>query len=107
MAIPSYDPATGDDVGALQFIEDVTQDAASVQKSVLADILSQNSGTEYLKRFGVDGGTDPETFKAKVPVISYENIQADVQRIVNGDRSPIFSSHPVSEFLTRYVFNLP
>ncbi|KAI9113454.1 hypothetical protein K1719_015381 [Acacia pycnantha] len=99
-AMAYYDPACENDAQALQFIEDITRDAASIQKRVLAEILSQNADTEYLKRFNLSGATDRETFKSNVPVVTYENLQADVQRIVNGDRSPIFSSHPVSEFRT-------
>lgn len=96
----AYDPASENDAQALQFIEDITRDAASVQERVLAEILSQNAETEYLKRFQLNGATDRDTFKSKVPVVTYENLQSDVQRIVNGDRSPIFSSCPISEFLT-------
>lgn len=96
----AYDPASENDPQALQFIEDITRDAASVQERVLAEILSQNAETEYLKRFQLNGATDRDTFKSKVPVVTYENLQSDVQRIVNGDRSPIFSSCPISEFLT-------
>ncbi|KAK4260579.1 hypothetical protein QN277_003675 [Acacia crassicarpa] len=95
-----YDPVSENDAQALQFIEDVTRDAASVQKRVLAEILSQNADTEYLKRFNLSEATDRETFKSKVPVVTYDNLQVDVLRIANGDRSPIFSSHPVSEFHT-------
>ena len=91
---------------ALQFIEDMTQNTDSVQKRVLAEILSQNAKTEYLKRFELNGATDRDTFKSKVPVVSYDDLKHDIQRIANGDRSPILCAHPISEFLTRYVFFL-
>ncbi|KAF7809881.1 putative indole-3-acetic acid-amido synthetase GH3.1 [Senna tora] len=82
---------------ALQFIEEVTRDADSVQRKVLAEILTQNAETEYLKRFQLDGATDRDTFKSKVPVVTYEDLRPDIQRIANGDRSPIFSSRPISD----------
>ncbi|KAL2348349.1 hypothetical protein Fmac_002349 [Flemingia macrophylla] len=85
---------------ALQFIEEVTRNTDPTQQKVLAEILSQNAQTEYLKRFELNGATDRDTFKSKVPVVTYEDLQPDIQRIANGDRSPIFSSHPISEFLT-------
>ncbi|PWA36241.1 GH3 [Artemisia annua] len=53
--------------------------------------------------YNLGGATDRKTFKSKVPVVSYEDLQPYIQRIANGDRSPILSSHPISEFLTRYV----
>lgn len=93
-------PACEKDAKALQFIEEMTRNVDSVQKQVLAEILSQNANTEYLQRFKLGGAIDRDTFKSKVPVITYEEIQPDIQRIANGDRSPIFSSHPISEFLT-------
>lgn len=86
----------------LDFIEDVTANADQVQKRVLSEILSNNANVEYLKRHGLHGQTDRETFKKLLPVITYEDIQPDINRIANGDTSPILCSKPISEFLTRY-----
>ncbi|KAJ7948526.1 putative Indole-3-acetic acid-amido synthetase GH3.6 [Quillaja saponaria] len=84
----------------LQFIEDVTANADEVQKTVLAEILSQNANVEYLQRHGLNGHTDRESFKKLMPVIKYEDIQPDINRIANGDTSPILCSSAISEFLT-------
>lgn len=96
-------PACDKDAKALRFIEDMTRNADAVQEKVLAEILSRNAQTEYLKRYKLGQATDRKTFKEKVPVITYEDVQSDIQRIANGDKSPILSSSPISEFLTRYV----
>ncbi|ESQ53350.1 hypothetical protein EUTSA_v10024716mg [Eutrema salsugineum] len=88
------------DVKALKFIEEMTRNPDSVQEKVLKEILSRNSDTEYLKRFDLNGSTDRKTFKNKVPVVTYEDLKPEIQRISNGDRSPILSSHPITEFLT-------
>ncbi|KAK6946818.1 GH3 family [Dillenia turbinata] len=85
---------------ALQFIEDVTTHADDVQKRVLSEILSRNAHVEYLQKHGLNGHTDRETFKKTMPVITYEHIQPEISRIANGDKSPILSSQPISEFLT-------
>lgn len=85
----------------LEFIEDVTANADEVQKNILVEILSCNANVEYLQRHGLDGHTDRDTFKKLLPVITYEDIQHDINRIANGDTSPILTSKPVSEFLTR------
>jgi len=98
---PLGPPACEKDAKALQFIEEMTRNVDSVQQKVLAEILSQNANTEYLQRFKLGGAMDRDTFKSKMPIVTYEEIQHDIQRIANGDRSPIFSSHPISEFLTR------
>ncbi|KAE8698585.1 putative indole-3-acetic acid-amido synthetase GH3.8 [Hibiscus syriacus] len=97
---PLGPPAGEKDAKALQFIEEMTRNAESVQERVLAEILTRNSQTEYLTRFKLNDATDRETFKSKVPVITYEDLQPVIQRIANGDRSPILSAHPISEFLT-------
>nr|GEZ82459.1 probable indole-3-acetic acid-amido synthetase GH3.1 [Tanacetum cinerariifolium] len=93
-------PACEKDAKALQFIEKMTKNCDLVQENVLSEILSQNADTEYLQQWGLDGATDRETFKSKVPVVGYDDLQPYIQRIVNGDRSKILSSHPISEFLT-------
>nr|GMC53777.1 indole-3-acetic acid-amido synthetase GH3.6 [Ipomoea batatas] len=84
----------------LEFIEDITMNADQVQPKVLAEILSRNANVEYLQRHGLGGHTDTQTFKKTMPVITYEDIQPDINRIANGDKSPILCSQPISEFLT-------
>ncbi|KAJ4963050.1 hypothetical protein NE237_022989 [Protea cynaroides] len=88
------------DAKALHFIEEMTKTADAVQEKVLAEILNRNAETEYLCRYQLNGAADRETFKSKLPVITYEDLQPEIQRIANGDRSAILSGHPISEFLT-------
>ena len=87
---------------ALEFIEDVTKNADQVQNRVLYEILTRNANVEYLQRHGLNGAVDKQTFKKLIPVIKYEDIQSDITRIANGDKSTILCSQPISEFLTRY-----
>ncbi|KAG7641768.1 GH3 family [Arabidopsis suecica] len=94
-----HSPSTKD-VKALRFIEEMTRNVDFVQKKVIREILSRNSDTEYLKRFGLKGFTDRKTFKNKVPVVTYDDLKPEIQRIANGDRSMILSSYPITEFLT-------
>lgn len=101
LSSPLGPPACEKDAKALQFIEETTRNADAVQEKVLATILSRNANTEYLKRFNLGGATDRSAFKSNLPVITYDDVQPEIQRIANGDRSPILSSHPISEFLTR------
>ncbi|KAI4298528.1 hypothetical protein L6164_032076 [Bauhinia variegata] len=100
LSSPLGPPACEKDAKALQCIEEMTRNADIVQDSVLAEILTRNADTEYLKRFKLGGATDRDTFKSKIPVITYEDVQPEIQRIANGDRSAILSAHPISEFLT-------
>ncbi|XP_073145831.1 indole-3-acetic acid-amido synthetase GH3.6-like [Henckelia pumila] len=85
----------------LEFIEEVTKNADEIQSKVLAEILSRNGHVEYVKRHGLlNGRIDRETFKKIMPLITYEDILPDINRIANGDTSPIICSQPISEFLT-------
>ncbi|XP_073156570.1 indole-3-acetic acid-amido synthetase GH3.6-like [Henckelia pumila] len=83
----------------MEYIENLTKNADEIQTKVLAEILSRNADVEYLKRHGLNRHTDREAFKKSIPVISYEDIQPDIKRIANGDKSQIFCLEPVSEFL--------
>lgn len=98
---PVDPPASDKHAKALQFIEETTRNADFVQKNVLAQILTQNAHTEYLKSFNLDGATDPETFKSKIPVVVYEDLKPLIRRIADGDRSPILCAHPISELTLR------
>lgn len=91
---------------ALHFIEDVTSNPDQVQQRVLAEILTLNGAVEYLQRHSLGGHTDRETFKKLMPVITYEDLQPDIERIANGDTSQILCTNPISEFLTRYCMLL-
>ncbi|XWS68543.1 hypothetical protein CRYUN_Cryun04dG0099100 [Craigia yunnanensis] len=90
----------GNNNKALKFIEDVTIHADEVQKRVLSEILSRSANAEYLQRNGLNGCTDRETFKKVMPVVTYEDLKLDIERIASGDTSPILCSQPISEFLT-------
>lgn len=87
---------------ALEFIEQVTSNPHEVQLKVLSEILTRSANVEYLQRHGLNGKTDRLSFKKIMPVVKYEDLQPDINRIANGDNSPILCSHPISEFLTRF-----
>ncbi|BAF21998.2 hypothetical protein OsI_26594 [Oryza sativa Indica Group] len=89
------------DVENLRLIEELTSNVDAVQERVLAEILGRNADAEYLDKCGLDASdTDRATFRAKVPVASYDDLKPYVKRIANGDRSPILSTHPIIEFFT-------
>ncbi|XP_042383842.1 probable indole-3-acetic acid-amido synthetase GH3.1 [Zingiber officinale] len=87
---------------ALEFIDDVTENADVVQRRVLLEILSQNAPATYLHRHGLSGrdAADLDAFKRLIPLVTYEDIRPDILRIAHGDTSPILCGRPISEFLT-------
>lgn len=92
------------DAKKLEFIEEMTANAGEVQAMVLAEILKRNAETEYLRRHGMGGATGRRAFRERIPIVSYEDLKPDIQRIADGDRSAILSAAPISEFLTRFFF---
>ncbi|CAL4904362.1 unnamed protein product [Urochloa decumbens] len=87
----------------LGFIEEMTTDVDAVQERVLREILSRNADAEYLAtKCGLGGATDRAAFRAKVPMVEYDDLVPYIRRIANGDRSPILTGpeHPVTEFFT-------
>ncbi|TVU49591.1 hypothetical protein EJB05_00906, partial [Eragrostis curvula] len=88
------------DAEKLGFIEEITSNVEAVQERVLADILSRNAESEYLRKCGA---TDRATFRAKVPMVTYEDLKPYIRRIaVDGDGSPAVLTgpgNPVTELL--------
>ncbi|KAK4723718.1 hypothetical protein R3W88_026497 [Solanum pinnatisectum] len=83
---------------AEQVIEDfevLTKNAGRIQEETLKKILEENGGTEYLKQWGLNGRTDVETFKACVPIVSHDDLEPYIQRIADGDLSPVLTGKPI------------
>ncbi|KAI5647155.1 hypothetical protein M9H77_33160 [Catharanthus roseus] len=76
--------------------EAMTEDAERVQKETLKKILQENGGTEYLMKWGLDGRTDPESFKNCVPIATHEDLEHYINRIMEGDDSPILTEKPIT-----------
>lgn len=82
-----------------EFIEEferMTEDAEQVQRETLRKILEEDGNTEYLRKCGLDGRTDPESFKACVPLVTHEDLDPYIQRIADGDGSPILTGKPIT-----------
>ena len=63
------------------------KDAGWVPKKTLRKILEQNGEAEYLQKFGLGGRTDPKSFKACIPLITHEDLEPYIQKIIDGDTS--------------------
>ncbi|KAJ0979836.1 hypothetical protein J5N97_015310 [Dioscorea zingiberensis] len=83
---------------ALRQLEKLTIKAKEVQESILEEIITRNGASEYLNKY-MQGSMDVSTFKTRVPVIRYEEIQPYIQRIANGEDSSILSGHQITEML--------
>ncbi|KAK6121543.1 hypothetical protein DH2020_044716 [Rehmannia glutinosa] len=84
LSYPVDSPACEKHPNPLQLIEEMTRNADSVQQDVLTRILTRNAQTEYLKGFNLDGTTDRETFKSKIPIVTYDDLQPYVKGLDKG-----------------------
>lgn len=80
----------------IQEFEEITKDAEKVQKETLKKILEMNKEAEYLQNLGLGGRNDVESFKACVPLVSHDDLDPYIQRIIDGDRSPILTGTPLT-----------
>ncbi|KAI8022653.1 Jasmonoyl--L-amino acid synthetase JAR4 [Camellia lanceoleosa] len=78
----------------IEEFEMLTKDAKRVQKDTLQKILEENGSTEYLKKWGLNGRTDHESFKAFVAFVTHKDLEPYIQRMVDGDTSPILTGKP-------------
>lgn len=86
----------------IEEFEAMTKDAERVQEECLEKILEENGSTEYLQKLGLNGRTDQESFKACVPIVTYKELEPYIQRIVDGDPSPILTGKPITNMSLRY-----
>lgn len=82
--------------------EAMTRDAERVQEETLRRILEENSQAEYLRKLGLNGGTDLESFRAHVPLVTHKDLEPYIQRIVDGDSSPVLTGQPITTISLRY-----
>ncbi|KAL9234528.1 hypothetical protein vseg_009389 [Gypsophila vaccaria] len=75
--------------------EELTENAEEVQHETLRKILEDNKEAEYLQGLGMDGRTDVESFKQCVPLVSHKELEHYMQRIMDGDNSPILTGKPL------------
>lgn len=87
---------------AAELMEVLAEEGMIIQRQKLKEILTRNAGVEYLQRHGLGGRTDVESFRQCIPVVSYEDLEPDLMRLVNGDKSPILTSDPIINFNIRY-----
>ncbi|CAL9157495.1 jasmonoyl--L-amino acid synthetase GH3.5 [Musa acuminata AAA Group] len=76
--------------------EELSKDAGRQQTETLRWILEQNGEAEYLQSLGLAGRTDPESFKACVPLVTHADLEPYIQRIADGDASPILTGKPIT-----------
>ena len=88
----------------IEEFELLSKDAERVQRETLKKILEDNASAEYLQSLGLNGRTDPESFKACVPMVTHKELEPYIYRIIDGDASPILTGKPITTMSLRCIF---
>ncbi|KAL8208075.1 hypothetical protein R6Q57_007487 [Mikania cordata] len=80
----------------IEEFEALTKDAKRVQIETLKKILKENGEAEYLKKWGLDGKTDPESYSSCVPLVTHKDLEPLIQQIANGAPHPILTGKPIT-----------
>lgn len=75
--------------------EQATTRPMAMQKNKLFSILGRNRNTEYGKRYDFGSIKTIEDFQKQVPVMTYEDLKHDMQRIIVGARNVLTAEDPV------------
>ncbi|CAH8300151.1 unnamed protein product [Eruca vesicaria subsp. sativa] len=78
-------------------LEDLTSNVKQIQDDLLKEILTLNSGTEYLQNF-LHGSSAKELFKKNLPIVTYKDVKTYIDRVANGEPSNVISALPITNF---------
>ncbi|XP_076890711.1 jasmonoyl--L-amino acid synthetase JAR4-like isoform X2 [Bidens hawaiensis] len=80
----------------IEEFEALTKDAKRVQVETLKKILKDNGEAEYLKKWCLDGKTDPESYSSCVPLATHKDFEPLIQQIADGAPYPILTGKPIT-----------
>lgn len=73
----------------------------SVQRALLFDgAIQRNSQSEYGRRHKFDGVKNPDDFRRSVPLVSYEDLRADIDRMAAGESNVLTAERVLAFFKT-------
>ncbi|KAL0397980.1 UNVERIFIED_CONTAM: Jasmonoyl--L-amino acid synthetase JAR4 [Sesamum calycinum] len=85
-----------DPEAVIEEFEALTRDAGRVQRETLQKILEENGEAEYLRRWRLNGRTDPDSFKACVPLVSHKDLEPYIQCIADGKNPSVLTGKPIT-----------
>ena len=75
--------------------EKATHDPVNVQRAKMLSLVSRNAGTEYGKRYGFAAIKTFEDYQQQVPLVGYEDIKADMERVTRGAKNVFTAEDPL------------
>ncbi|MDJ0810120.1 MAG: GH3 auxin-responsive promoter family protein, partial [Desulfobacterales bacterium] len=75
--------------------EAATQNPQQVQEEKLLDMVRKNAGTDYGRRHGFDRIKSVKDYQTQVPVVTYDDIKSDMDRLVSGESNIFTAEAPI------------
>lgn len=75
--------------------EAATCDPARIQQEKILDMVRRNADTEYGRRYGFGSIKTIADYQKQVPIITYEDIKADIDRVVACEKNIFTAEDPV------------
>ena len=93
------------------WFEHVSENACKAQRETLRRILELNCGVDYLRKWlgsvdvkEIDDNSLETLFTSLVPIVSHADMDSYIQRIANGETSPLLTQEPITVLSLRYIF---
>nr|DAD20850.1 TPA_asm: hypothetical protein HUJ06_022313 [Nelumbo nucifera] len=91
------------DYDIIRWFEEVAENASFIQTQTLRRIIELNFNTEYLKKWlgdikvqDIDSNALEALYTSSVPLVSHADLEPYIQRIADGDSSPILTQEPIT-----------
>lgn len=81
--------------GAAKAFDRAAADPVRAQEAYLLALLAANADTEYGRKFGFRGIRTPAEFAARVPLVTYADLEPYVQRLMAGERNLLTAEAPI------------
>lgn len=93
-----------EDYDIINWFNEVSENATFVQQETLRKILEINCGVEYLSKWlgevanirDMDGLSLEKMYTKLVPLSVHADVEPYIQRIADGDTSPLLTQHPIT-----------
>jgi hypothetical protein len=72
-----------------------TRDPAATQITKLMTMVTKNAGADYGRRYDFGSIRTIEDYRKRVPIITYENIREDIDRVLAGKSNVLTAEDPV------------
>ena len=75
--------------------DEATKDPLRTQNELLLDTVRKNAATEYGRRYGFSSIKSIADYQKQVPLITYADVERDMQRVVAGEKNVFTAEDPV------------